>query len=188
MRSPSSTIFTAKNLRIAYYNCRKTKRKTINALKYELDLEDNLNNLKIDLVNRSYQPGQSICFVVTVPKPREIFAADFRDRIVHHVLINQVEQIWEQQVFIEDSYACRIGKGHHFAARRFAKFVSTYAYYGQFDIQSFFSSIHKPTLYNCFSQVILNQKKPDLWKNEVLWLAKTIIFNRLFLRSLLCGQ
>jgi len=206
----SNTIFTAENLLKAYFDCRKTKRQTVNALKYELDLEDNLNNLKEALVSRKYQPLRSICFVITVPKPREIFAAEFCDRITHHILINEVQKIWDKSVmndtttlqrqncsggvydtktdcsggiydtktrFIDDSYACRKGKGHHYGVTRVAKFVRENAYYGQFDIQSFFSSINKDTLYNIFSKVILKQLKPAWWKDEVLWLSHVIIFN-----------
>ncbi len=171
------TIFTATNILKAYYDCRKTKRQTINAIKYELDLENNLAALKEVLLNKTYRPGRSICFVVTVPKPREIFAASFGDRITHHVLINQVQEIWEKGIFIEDCYACRKGKGHHFGMLRVAEFVKNYDYYGQFDIRSFFSNINKSILYEIFSKVITAQNRPDWWKDEVLWLAKVIIFN-----------
>lgn len=171
------TIFTSKNILKAYLDCRRTKRRTLNALKYELEVEDNILSLKDSLLNRSYHPGRSICFVVTTPKPREIFAADFCDRVVHHILINQVEHIWEKQVFIDDSYACRFGRGHHYGVSRLLLFASRNQYYGQFDISNFFASINKKVLYNCFSRVITTQQRPTWWKEEVLWLADVIIFN-----------
>lgn len=171
------TIFTPANILKAYLDCRKTKRHTINALKYEMALEENLYCLRQNLVSKSYHPTRSICFVVTNPKPREIFAADFTDRIAHHVLINEVEPVWEKRIFIDNSYACRKGRGHHYGAQRLSRFVSSNAYYGQFDISNFFSSINKDVLYKCFHRVILKQKKPDFWKEEVLWLASVIIFN-----------
>jgi hypothetical protein len=173
----SKTVFTTKNLIKAYLNCRETKRHTINALKYELDVDRNLDLLRRSLANRTYRPGRSICFVVTFPKPREIFAAEFGDRIVHHVLINEVEDIWEKGIFIEDSYACRAKKGTHFGMHRLSQFVSAFAYYGQFDVSNFFPSINKNILYRCFSKVILRQNRPDFWKEEVLWIARVIIFN-----------
>ena len=171
------TIFTAKNILKAYFDCRKTKRKTANALKYELNLENNLSGLKKCLLKRSYTPGRSICFIVTTPKPREIFAADFKDRIVHHLLINEVESIWEKKLFIEDSYACRKGKGHHFAVKKVSEFAKKYRFYGQFDIANFFGCIDKNILFHCFKKVIIKEKKPKFWQEEILWLAKTIIFN-----------
>ena len=56
------------------------------------------------------------------PKLREIFAADFRDCVVHHVLVNYLEGIWEP-VFIHGSYACRKGKGVHAAVARLQQFM-----------------------------------------------------------------
>ncbi len=172
-----NTIFTPINILKAYLDCRKTKRKTINALKYELNLENNLADLRHDLINQIYYPSRSIYFVVTIPKPREIFAAEFNDRITHHILINQVQSIWEKHFFIQDSYACRKGKGHHYGVSRIAVYAKQYKYYGQFDIANFFSSINKDVLYECFAKVIREVHRPEFWKKEVLWLAKVIIFH-----------
>ena len=66
----------------AYYECRKNKRRTINALAFEADFEENLIRLWRDINDRSYMPGRSIAFIVSEPVQREVFAADFRDRIV----------------------------------------------------------------------------------------------------------
>lgn len=173
----SNTIFTPANIFKAYLDCRKTKRQTINALKYELNLESNLAKLQQELATKTYYPSRSICFVVTTPKPREIFAAEFNDRIVHHILINQVQHIWEKRIFIPNSYACRKGKGHHYGVSHVLQFAKQFAFYGQFDIANFFSSIDKDILYDCFSRVILKAHKPNFWKEEILWLAKTIIFH-----------
>ena len=95
---------------IAYYQCRKRKRKTINALQFEVNYEENLVKLWREVNSRKYEIGRSICFLVTRPKLREIFAADFRDRIVHHVIMMRLEPLFEE-VFIEDNYNCRKGKG-----------------------------------------------------------------------------
>lgn len=113
--------------------------------------------------------------MVTKPKAREIFAADFRDRIVHHVLIDYLEPIWEPK-FINQSYSCRKGKGAHRAIkdlRRYIKKVSCNnrqpAYYLQMDIQSFFVSLKKEILFKLIKR---HTKNP-----EILWLIKTIIFH-----------
>jgi hypothetical protein len=67
-----------------YRICRRSKRNTLNALAFEIDAEAKLLALQRDLGDHSYRPGPSICFVTGGPKPREVFAADFRDRVVHH--------------------------------------------------------------------------------------------------------
>lgn len=64
----------------AYYNCRKNKRNTINALAFEIDYEKNLVQLYNDINDRSYKIGQSMAFIVNKPV-KEIFAADFRDKL-----------------------------------------------------------------------------------------------------------
>lgn len=76
--------------------------------------ELNLLALRDALADRSYETARSVCFFVRRPKLREVFAADFRDRVVHHVLVGHREKIWEP-VFIHDSYACLRGKGVHLA-------------------------------------------------------------------------
>lgn len=173
----SETNFTDTKILKAYIDCRKNKRKTINALEFEVNLETNLSKLLEELKSRTYRPGKSICFIVTVPKPREIFAADFRDRIVHHFLINEVQKIWEKEVFIEDSYACRPGKGNHFGVGRLLKYAKEFRYYGSFDISNFFGSMDKQVIYSCFEKIIKTVSKPRWWKEEILWLGKTILFH-----------
>lgn len=131
--------------------------------------------LEQELQNHTYKPGRSICFVVTEPKPREVFAADFRDRIIHHLLVTFLEPIWEKK-FIHHSYSCRKDKGAHRAIKDLKKFLkqvsqnfSQPAYYLQVDISAFFMSLKKDIL---FSLIHRHLKNPEL-----LWLTKQIIFH-----------
>lgn len=115
-------LFSFENIYRQYLNCRRNKRNTINALRFEINQEQNLIELKEALETRTYKPSRSVCFFATRPKLREIFAADFRDRIVHHILVDYLERIWEP-VFIHDSYACRRGKGIHRGVLRLQQFI-----------------------------------------------------------------
>jgi len=131
--------------------------------------------LEKELKTHTYYPGRSICFVVTDPKPREIFAATFRDRIVHHILVNYLEPIWEPK-FIDQSYSCRKGKGAHRALTDLKRYLrkitegdTRQAYYLKVDIQSFFVSLRK--------DILLGLIKKQVKNPEILWLAKTIIFH-----------
>ena len=90
----------------AYYSCRRHKRNTHNALKFEVDFERHLILLRDEINTGTYRPGRSIAFVVDKPVKREIFAADFKDRVVHHLIINKLNPLFERE-FIYDSYACR---------------------------------------------------------------------------------
>ena len=114
--------FSFSSLYRHYLACRKNKRGTLNALKFELDAENQLYQLSLELQTKSYHPSQAVCFVLERPKLREIIAADFRDRVVHYVLVEHLERIYEPK-FIHDSYACRKNKGVHKAVDRLHRFI-----------------------------------------------------------------
>jgi len=101
--------FSFTDLVHAYFDCRKNKRNTRSALGFEQNLEHNLLRLYDDLVSGAYRPGPSICFVITRPKPREVWAANFRDRIAHHLLYNRISERFHR-AFIADSCACIPGR------------------------------------------------------------------------------
>ena len=88
-----SKIFSFGNIYRCYLACRCNKRNTINALKFEIRAEENMMKLERELKYRSYRPSHSILFAARKPKLREIFAADFRDRVVHHILVGYLERI-----------------------------------------------------------------------------------------------
>ena len=74
----------------AYFDCRKAKRNSLNQLRFESELESNLVSLYRDLIKGDYKIGRSTAFVVTRPKIREVWAADFRDRVVHHIIYKAI--------------------------------------------------------------------------------------------------
>ena len=136
----------------AYLDCRRLKRNTAAALAFEARLEPNLVALHRDLRADRYRIGRSICFVVTRPKPREVWAADFRDRIVHHLLYNRIAPAIHAS-FIADSFACIPGRGTMRAAerlethaRRVTQNWTRPAHYLKCDIRNFFVGIDKSVL------------------------------------------
>lgn len=166
-------LFSFSNLHRCYLKCRRSKRNTVNALRFEMNLEENLCRLERELKTRSYQPARSVCFVVKKPKFREVFAADFRDRVVHHVLVDYLERIFEPR-FIFDSWACRAGKGAHNGVARLRKMARRVtangtrgAFFLQMDVKNYFGSIDKALL--------LNLLRRATSRSDVLWLAERII-------------
>ena len=167
-------VFSYKNIYRCYLECRKNKRNTINALKFEINADRNIFELEKALKNHTYHPSRSILFAARKPKLREIFAADFKDRVVHHILIDYLEKIWEP-IFIYDSYACRENKGTHKAVIRLQSFLrkitrngNIRAYYLQLDIKDFFTSIDKELLFTIIQRKIYNP--------NILWLTENILF------------
>jgi len=51
----------------AYFDCRKNKRNTMNALRFETDYESNLIALRDELNSSTWNPGRSIAFVIDRP-------------------------------------------------------------------------------------------------------------------------
>ena len=136
----------------AYLDCRKSKRNTNSALAFEQNLERNLYQLHTELQDGDYTPGRSICFVITHPKPREVWAADFRDRVVHHLLYNKISPRF-YKTFIPDSCACIPGRGTLYGVKRLESKIrsitqnwSKSAYYLKLDAQNFFVAIDKGIL------------------------------------------
>lgn len=136
----------------AYYDCRRSKRNSASALAFEMDLEPNLVELHDDLTAGTYRPGRSICFVVTRPKAREVWAAAFRDRVVHHLLYNHVAPRFYAS-FIADSCACIPGRGTLYAAKRLEAKIrsasqnwSKPVFYLKCDLANFFVAIDKEAL------------------------------------------
>ena len=159
----------------AYFDCRKSKRNSSTAIAFELNLEANLAKLYDELKSGTYTPGRSICFVITRPKPREVWAADFRDRIVHHLLYNHIVQRFHAS-FIHDSCACIPERGTLYAAKRLESKIrsvthnwSKPAFYLKCDLANFFVSIDK--------RILHEQIKAKVTEPWWLQLAELILFH-----------
>lgn len=98
------------DLRQAYFDARRHKRNKPYQQRFERNWEGNLEVLCDELLERRYRPRPSSCFIITDPKQREVFAADFRDRIVHHLYYNYAHTLFER-TFIADTYSCIRGRG-----------------------------------------------------------------------------
>jgi len=174
-------MFNFKELYKSYLRCRKTKRNTANALKFEMDYITNLCNLETSLNDKTYTPKRSVCFLTTSPKLREVFAADFNERVVHHLVVPILEKIYER-LFIYDSYSCRKDKGIHKAIKRAQKFSKSSKFYLQLDIKNFFYTIDKKILFNMLNKQLVKEyetkvKDTTITLNEMLWLIHKIIFH-----------
>ena len=119
---------------------------------------ENLLKLYQEIITETYRPSRSIRFIVRHPKPREIFAAHFRDRIVHHLLVSRLTSTWERK-FSPFSFACRTGRGTHGAVKEIQKQVRRISQGGQktvyalqLDLASFFVTISRSLLCGILSR------------------------------------
>lgn len=144
----------------AYLDCRRVKRNKNSALAFEVRFERKLVDLLEEVNSGTYQIGRSEVFVVTHPKAREIWAAQFRDRIVHHLVHNDIGSFLESRL-IEDTFSCIKGRGTLAASNRLQQFhrritnnYETDCYALQFDIKNFFVSIDKTILWSQFEHYV----------------------------------
>jgi retron-type reverse transcriptase len=99
-------IISFDNLLKAYQKAQRGKSQKSSVAEFTLNLETELFSLQQQLSDGSYQPGGYRLFTIYEHKPRTIAAAPFRDRVVHHALMNIIEPPLDKK-FIYDSYACR---------------------------------------------------------------------------------
>ena len=161
-------MFTAEEIFQAYYDCRRNKRNAPSQQAFEIRLERNLMKLMRALNDGTYQIGRSIAFVITYPKWREVWAAQFRDRVVHHVMYNRLAERFCRR-FIQDSYACIPGRGSLFGVNRVHRFMRQAtenwqrpAHFLQADLANFFVSIDKDILFELISQRVDDAETLDL--------------------------
>lgn len=110
------------HLNEAYKDARKGKYLTVDENIFDINSVENIIGLAKSIEERTYEPGASIAFVVFEPMVREIFAAPFRDRLVHHFLYNMQAGWWDAR-FIYDNYSCRVGKGTGLGIKRTQRFM-----------------------------------------------------------------
>jgi len=122
-----------------------------------------------------YTIGRSLCFLTTSPKLREVFASDFRDRVVHHILVKELEPLFEKK-FIHDAYNNRKDKGIHQAAKQAQKYMrqTPKGCYLQLDIKGFFYHIEKMILFEKIKKEVIGS---SLDVASVLYLANKIVFH-----------
>jgi len=178
----------------AFKDARRHKRKKTYVLKFSLNLEKELISLRDDILNRRYIPRPCRCFIIRDPKLREVFAADFRDRIVHHLYYNYMRELFERS-FIHDSYSCIKGRGTHWGIRRLKHHIRSVScnytkecYVLKLDIKGYFMHIDRSLLLDICRTSISRMgthpsNKPGKTWAEVLdmplmdYLTETIIMN-----------
>jgi retron-type reverse transcriptase len=144
----------------------KGKRFRPDVADFHFNLERELWTLHEELSTKTYRPGPYRVFFIREPKLRQISAAPYRDRVIHHALVNVLEPIFER-TFIHDSYACRKGKGTHAAVDRAQQFARRSRFVLKADVVKFFPSLDHEIL-----KALLRRKIKD---PDVLWLAARII-------------
>ena len=171
-------------LKIAYIAAKKGKSSKSEVEEFEKIAKTELEKLVTEIYSRTYQPSPSTAFIVNKPVKREIFAAAFRDGIVHHFLFNQVASWWDAR-FIEDNYSCRKGKSTLYGVKRLSKHMrsasnnySKETYVLKLDLQGYFMSLNRKKIYSRALWGLNRQFPKKGFEYQICkYLWKVIIFN-----------
>lgn len=172
-----------KDLYKAYYEARKHKRNKPYQKRFECRLEQNIASLCDDLWIRTYKPLPSQCFIITDPKKREVFAASFRDRIVHHLYFDYVHEMFER-TFIQDSYSCIKNRGTHYGINRLEMHIrqesqnfSVPCYVLKLDIRGYFMHINRQKLLEIVFDTLDRMSNHHVSKNGRTKWCEIVDFN-----------
>lgn len=168
-------ICTYENILEAFEKARENKNKKYYVIKFKRKLKENLEKLQKELISETYKPSPLKVFIVRDPKTRTISKSRFKDRVVHHVLMNVIGPIFEKR-FIHDSHANQLGKGTLKAVQRFNVFKrkvskngSTPCFVLKADIKHYFAEVNH--------EVLLEIIRRDIKDERVISLIKKILQN-----------
>lgn len=175
LRRPGASLWNEvisfEALYAAYRRARRAKRSRPESLRFSAHLDHEILRLQAELLNGTYRPGPFRRFMIHDPKPREIAAPAFRDRVVHHSLCAAIGPLCERR-FIYDSYACREGKGTHAAATRLQVFIRAATEHGDVwalkaDVAGYFASISHDLLEAQLHRIVTDP--------QIRWLINRIL-------------
>lgn len=140
--------FTQDSLLAAFYDAARHKHGKRACFQFEKHLAINLDTLHRELHDGSYRPRPYYSFMVYEPKPRKIYAPAFRDLVVQHAIYRVISPIFDR-TFIDQSFACRVGRGTHKAAdyaQTVLQQIPRDSYTLKLDIRKFFYRIDRAIL------------------------------------------
>lgn len=173
-----------KRLYEAFVAARRGKTRTRDEAEFERDVLGRLGVLTDELIEQNYKPSRGVAFVVLMPVVREIFAAKFRDRVIHHFLYNLTAGFIDRQL-IDNSYSCRVGKGTdqgirqmYRQARKVSHNFTEEIVVFKFDILGYFMSLPHKELFAAARRLAIKQFGKDSQLGQlVIFLWRQIIFD-----------
>jgi retron-type reverse transcriptase len=116
-RNLYSQIYDWDNILEAYKQARKGKTYSSSFLHFKEYYLSNLRHLQSRLIQRVWEPDPQLVFYIQDPKTRLISCQSFRDRVLHHALVQVVGPILDKAM-MPQVYACRVGLGTHKCVNR----------------------------------------------------------------------
>lgn len=128
------------NLRQALSLALRGKRSQPEARRFACNSEQELRKIRDELAAGDFAFGTYHQFLVHDPKERVITAPIFRERVAQHALMNVCSPVFERWL-IDDTYACRVGRGRIVAVLRARQYSQRFDHCLKLDIRKYFDSI-----------------------------------------------
>ena len=158
----------------AHKNARRCKRHKADVIAFEMDLANNLWDIKRRLESKTYKVGEYNKFMIHDPKDREIQALKYSDRVIQHSLCDNVLTPFFEKRLVYDNCACRKDKGTHFGMNRLSGFMQEYykrhgsdGWILKADVRKFFPSINHEVLLSRLRRIIPDRDVMNLLEEIV---------------------
>ena len=157
-------IATHENMAEAFWKAAKGKHLRPEVISFRKNFKAETHALISGLIAETLDLGDYHFFDIYDPKPRRICAASFRERVLHHAVMNVCEPVLERCA-IFDSYACRKGRGSHKALERAQYYLGKNPWFLKLDIHKYFDSIDHDIALGLLSRKIKDKKLLGLFRS-----------------------
>jgi hypothetical protein len=140
------------NLLRAVYLGAKGRRGQPAVQAYLHRLDEELDALREELASARPRCGECVTFTIYDPKQRLITAPVFRERVLHHAVMNVCGPVLDRRLTYH-SYACRKGKGTVAALRAAGRAARAAPWFLKLDVRQYFESISHARLFAALERV-----------------------------------
>ena len=144
-------IVSLDNLYLAYQKACRGKQCKQEVRRFSEHFDANIQELRLGIIDGTVAVGDYHYFTIHDPKTRTICAASFRERILHHAILNVCHEYFDKTL-IDTTYATRLGKGVYAAIDQAVDALSHYEYSVKLDFRKYYDSIDHQVLKNKLRQ------------------------------------
>ncbi|MFM8618648.1 MAG: RNA-directed DNA polymerase [Opitutaceae bacterium] len=165
-------IAAPENLREAFLRAARGKGHRPDVLAFREHLSRELDLLRADLLAGTVRVGSYTTFTIWEPKERTINAPCFRERVLHHAIVGPCEADFERWL-IDDTFACRRGRGREAALRRAERFARRHRWFLKLDVRKYFDSIPHDILLAEITRRFRDRRVVAVWERILCGYAKS---------------
>jgi RNA-directed DNA polymerase len=140
-------IHERENLRLAFHKAARGRRGQAVVQHFAASLDCNVADMSAVIREGTFPVGRFHQFLIRDPKERVITAPCFEERVLHHAIMNVCEPVMERWL-IDDTFACRVGKGREAAIRRAQSFTRHAEWFLKLDVRKYFDSVPHAELFS----------------------------------------